>query len=178
MATTVAKLVGISMSKSSLILGDASSVAINVLSQQGLIVDTEAELDRPNLPADITALDEEDLMILYTKFAAYSDFVTTQLACAIADEKEMQRQLDVLEATKSIQFGGSVSAKVTLVRAQVAADPEVLDMQADLSKIYAYRKLLETMANNCERGSQVCSRELTRRTAGDSYKTRSRRFTA
>lgn len=166
------------MSKSTLVLKDASASAIAALSEQGLVIDTEAELDRPDLPADITALGEEDLMILYTKFAAYSDFVTTQLACAIADEKEMQRQLDVLEATKSMQFGGSTSAKVTLVRAQVAADPEVLAMNKELSTIYAYRKLLETMANNCERGSQVCSRELTRRTAGDSYKTRSRRFTA
>lgn len=165
--------------RSKLIVGQISSDVISVLNEQGLPVMAEAELDRPMLPPDITLLEDEDLMALYTQFSSYSDFVTTQLACAIVDEKELEQRLESAESAALIQRHSDATGKntVTLLKALVDSDPNIVELKSQHLEKYAYRKLLETMANNCERGSQVCSRELTRRTSGDNYKTRTRKFT-
>ena len=167
---------GIKMSKSSLIADVVSSNALSTLKEQGFIVDLEADLDRPSLPRNITELGDEDLMELYTQFVAYSDFINTQLSCAIIDEKELERRIELAEATTFLNMTTSTS-KVTLVRPQVASNKDVVELKEEHMQKFAYRKLIETMANNYDRGSSVCSRELTRRTSNDHFKTRAKKFT-
>jgi hypothetical protein len=74
----------------------------------------------------------------------------------------------------------SANAKttVTIIKALVDGDPTLADIRQESLVKYSYRKMLETMVNNYERSTAVCSRELTRRTSGDNFKTRSRKFTA
>lgn len=164
---------------SSLITSDLSAFVLNELDRQGLGIKREADLTQPELPSDITAIDDEALMLLYTSFSAYTDFINTQLSCAIVDERETERLIDITTARKTLELStGKASDKVTIIRAQIAADDEMIAMENKLLARYAYRKMLETMSNNCERSTSVCSRELTRRTAGDNFKTRTRRFTA
>jgi hypothetical protein len=164
---------------SSLITSDLSAYVLNELDRQGLGIRREAELSQPQLPSDITSIDDEALMLLYTGFSAYADFINTQLSCAIVDERETERMIDVTTARKTLELStGKASDKVTIIRAQIAADDEMVAMENKLLARYAYRKMLETMSTNCERSTSVCSRELTRRTAGDNFKTRTRRFTA
>lgn len=166
------------MSKTTLITGDTSRYVLDALNQQGLTVDREVELTRPQMPEDITEISDEDLMILYTQFSAYSDFVNTQLSCAVVDEKELERQVDYAESSAMLNLQDAhPKTTVTALKAMVDADDYVRELKQDHMNKYAYRKLLETMANNCERSSAVCSRELTRRTSGDNFKTRSRKFT-
>ena len=162
-----------------LITGDTSKYVLDTLDQQGLGLDRETFTPRPSLPADITEVDDEELMRLYTHFSSYSDFVNTQLACAIIDEKEAQRNIEYAESEAMLRHQ-STNAKttVTIIKALVDGDPSLGDLRQDALNKYSYRKMLETMANNLERSSSVCSRELTRRTSGDNFKTRSRRFTA
>jgi len=69
------------------------------------------------------------------------------------------------------------TSKVTLVRPQVASNKDVVELKEEHMHKFAYRKLIETMANNYDRGSSVCSRELTRRTSNDNFKTRAKKFT-
>lgn len=167
------------MSKSTLITNDTSKYVLDTMDKQGLLVDREVELERPSLPADITELNDEELMLLYTKFSSYSDFVNTQLSCAIVDEKEAERKVDYEESMAMLrQQSASAKTTVTMMKALVDSDPAIIELKQDHLNKYAYRKMLETMANNCERSSSVCSRELTRRTSGDNFKTRTRRFTA
>lgn len=163
--------------KSSLILDSASSNAIESLNAQGLPLALDAELEKPSLPIDITTINDDDLMELYTKFVAYSDFINTQLSCAIVDEKDIERRIELEEARVFLELhGNSKSSTVTLIKAQVDADPDIARLKGELMQKYAYRKLIETMANNYDRSSAVCSRELTRRTANDNFKTRARKF--
>lgn len=162
---------------SELITEDLSKYVIDQLTQQGLTVQTEAASYRPDLPEDITQIEDEDLMVLYTQFIAYSDFLNTQLACAIIDEKELERRIGVAEASAMITLGSGTKTTVTAMKATMEADDEIKELKIKHLQKYAYRKMLETLSANTERHSAVCSRELTRRTAGDNYKTRSRKFT-
>jgi hypothetical protein len=165
------------MSKSTLITDDVSKYVLDEMDKQGLSIDREVELERPSMPADITELGDEDLMLLYTKFAAYSDFVNTQLSCAIVDEKELERQVDYEESMAMLRLQDShPKTTVTALKAMVDSDGNIKDLKKLHMNKYAYRKVLETLANNCERSSSVCSRELTRRTSGDNFKTRTRKF--
>lgn len=165
------------MSKSTLITDDVSKYVLDSLDKQGLPIDREVELTRPSMPEDITALGDEELMILYTQFSAYSDFVNTQLSCAIVDEKELERQVDYEESMAMLRLqSANPKTTVTALKAMVDSDLSIKGLKQEHMNKYAYRKVLETMANNCERSSSVCSRELTRRTSGDNFKTRSRKF--
>jgi hypothetical protein len=163
---------------SNLITSDLSGFVLNELDRQGLGVHREMNVSQPQLPADITEIGDEELMLLYTGFSAYTDFVNTQLSCAIVDERETERQIEIMTARKTLELStGKASDKVTIIRAQIAADEEMIALEAKFLARYAYRKMLETMSNNCERSASLCSRELTRRTAGDNFKTRTRKFT-
>jgi hypothetical protein len=161
-----------------LVTNDLSNYVLGELAAQGLGVNPNLDIPNPELPTDITVLSDEDLMILYTQFVIFSDFVNTQLSCAIIDEKEMDRQLASLESAKMMKYTASAGAKtsVTAVKALVEDDEDVYKLKIQHLQKYAYRKMLETLANNSERDSAVCSRELTRRTSGDNFKTRSRKF--
>ncbi len=164
--------------KAELITNSVSKYVLDEMDKQGLVVDREVELDRPHMPADITDLNDEDLMILYTRFSAYSDFVNTQLSCAIVDEKDLERQVDYEESMSMLRLqANNPKTTVTALKAMVDSDDVIRNLKQDHLNKYAYRKMLETMANNCERSSAVCSRELTRRTSGDNFKTRTRKFT-
>lgn len=162
---------------SKLITEDTSKYVLDQMDAQGLSIPREADLPNPELPADITDISDEDLMILYTQFSSYSDFVNTQLSCAIVDEKALERRVDYEESMAMLRAqSNSAKVTVTVLKAQVDADPALISLRQDHLNKYSYRKLLETLANNCERNSAVCSRELTRRTSGDNFKTRSRKF--
>lgn len=166
------------MSKAELMTSQISDYVLDTLANQGLGLSREVDLNQPQLPEDITAIDERELMNLYTQFSAYTDFINTQLSCAIIDEKETERLIDVLTATKTVQMStGKASDKVTIIKAQISCDPEMINLENQYLARYAYRKMMETISNNCERSTAVCSRELTRRTAGDNYRSRSSKFT-
>lgn len=162
---------------SELITGDLSSYIVSQLDEQGIAIPKVAATYRPDLPEDITELEDGDLMVLYTQFIAYSDFLNTQLACAIIDEKELERRIGLAEAENMITQSAGTKTTVTAMKATLEVNDQVRAAKVEHLQKYAYRKMLETIANNTERHSAVCSRELTRRTAGDNYKTRSRKFT-
>lgn len=161
-----------------LITGGTSETVLYQLEEQGLGVKREVDLAQPELPADITELDDEELMLLYVGFSAYSDFVNTQLACAIVDEKTLERVMDYEESAAMIRAqAANPKTTVTTLKAIVDNDDKAVFARSNHLNKYAYRKMLETMANNCERSTAVCSRELTRRTSSDNFKTRTRKFT-
>lgn len=164
--------------KTTLITGSISDYVLAELETQGLGIRREVDLSHPEMPEDITALSDEDLMLLYTSFSMYSDFVNTQLSCAVVDEKQLERKMDYAESSAMVTAqAANAKTPVTALKAMVDHDPEVIEARTNHMYKYAYRKMLETLANNCERSSSVCSRELTRRTAGDNFKTRTRKFT-
>lgn len=144
--------------------GPLTATALNALAAQGLQTSPKPDYSIPFLPQDLTELGDEDLMVLYSKFTAYADFISVQVSCAQVDERGLEKRLSSVENNKMLRSEGKSENRVTFARAQVAIDPEVVAIKEELEQAYAYRKLIEAMAQNIERDYGLISRELTRRT--------------
>lgn len=160
----------------SLRYGPVAKTAIDALSGQGITTPNKPDYAIPSLPHDLTDIGDEDLMVLYSELTAYADFVAVQVSCAQIDERSLEKKLSSLENIKMLSSGGKSENRVTFARAQVAVDPEVVEIKQRLDETYAYRKLIEAMAGNIERDTSLVSRELTRRTSSASR--RSTRWSA
>jgi hypothetical protein len=123
------------------------------------------EFDYVALPHDITELSSEQLGEKFTKLTAWADYAASELAHAVIAEREAQRKLSILENTLLVQkMGAQVKGeRVTLIKAQISIDPEVLELSQTYEEKYAYRKLVEMTLNNYERDLALISREVTRR---------------
>lgn len=121
-----------------------------------------------NLPPDITTLSSEQLAEMFTILTGWADYTASQLAQAQIAERTAQRKLDLKVNRLTVEKMGSATKgdKVTLIRAQIAIDDEVIALEEDLEEKYAYRKMVEMMLSNQERDITLVSREITRRTAG------------
>lgn len=140
------------------------SDAVSKLNELGLSI-RRPTMDVGDLPSDITMLSSEQLGEKFTVLTAWADYAATQLAVAQVEERSAQKKLDYLQNKLLVQKMG-VAAKgdrITLVKAQIAIDQDVLDLEMDYEEKYAYRKLVEMMLSNYERDIALVSRELTRR---------------
>jgi hypothetical protein len=146
-------------------LGPVSKNAVKKLSEQSINMWPD-QSDQPKMPKDISVLDSEELSLLFSQLTAWSNFVAGQLAAAQIDEHVLNKKKDSLEARLFLTKDNSKvkGERVTLIKAQVAADPGVMDLEDDLMNAYAYRKMVEVVSNNFERDVALVSREITRRT--------------
>ena len=146
-------------------LGPVSKNAVKKLSEQNINMWPD-QSDQPKMPKDISVLDSEELSLLFSQLTAWSNFVAGQLAAAQIDEHVLNKKKDSLEARLFLTKDNSKvkGERVTLIKAQVAADPGVMDLEDDLMNAYAYRKMVEVVSNNFERDVALVSREITRRT--------------
>lgn len=154
-------------------LGGTSQRAYNELMTQGLSLHPQPETEIPILPPDLTAIDDEDLMVLYSLLTAWSDFVSAQVSCAQLDERAAEKKLAHSENLLMIASGDR-GDRVTYARAQVAAEPTIVALKEEIENLHAYRKLVETLSMNIERDASLVSRELTRRTSSRSRTSPSR----
>ena len=124
--------------------------------------------DQAVLPPDITELSSEQLAEMFTILTGWADYMASQLVQAQLAERDAQLKLD--RATNRLmieKMGAATKAdKVTLIKAQIAVDPAIVDLEDTYEEKYAYRKLLEMMLNNQERDITLVSREITRRSQG------------
>lgn len=145
---------------------------------RGFSLAAKPKYDSPELPRDITMLDDEDLMDLFVQLTSWTDFLSGQQALAAIEERDTQRILDQAEAQALLDnWKGSSQDRVAVAKAQITISPRVMDLRQKLDTQHAYRKLIETLTSNVERDAQVVSRELTRRTADSGFKARTRRLT-
>jgi hypothetical protein len=117
------------------------------------------------LPADITDLSSEQLAETFTKLTAWADYVASQHAIAIIEERAAQRALDFAENTMLVRrMGAAVKGeRITMVKAEISIDPKIVDLTENYEEKYAYRKLVEMLLSNHERDLSLVSREITRR---------------
>ena len=146
-------------------LGPASEDAVKKLKEQNIEMWPE-QSRQPLMPGDISVLDSEALSELFTKLTAWSNFVAGQLAAAEVDEKYLEKRKNTLEAKLLLAKDNDKvkGERITLIKAQVNADPMIVELDEQLMKNYAYRKMVEVIANNFERDVALVSREITRRT--------------
>lgn len=119
----------------------------------------------PELPNFLDEMPENILMDTYTLFMSWVSYAKAELVMAeIAEE----RAANDLKVTESLTLIGQWDEKskgdtVTLAKARRDVSPDVVQAQSKYSEQRAYRKLVESVFERCERGAQVLSRELSRR---------------
>ncbi len=149
------------------------------LLELGFTLAPKPNYEIPELPRDITMLDDEGLMDLFVQFTQWNDHLSGIRAIAIVNEREADRILETREAQLMLEGWASNSkSTATAQKAALAANPEIIALKDAVDTKYAYRKIIETRAETVERDSQVVSRELTRRTSEISgFRSRARKFT-
>ena len=138
---------------------------IDLIMQKGLAF-PKPQYEQATLPPDITALSSEQLAEMFTILTGWADYLASQLVQAQLREREAQRALEMKENVMLItkMNGAAKGATVSLAKAQIATDPEIVKLGDIHEERYAYRKILEMMVSNQERDITLVSREITRRT--------------
>lgn len=123
------------------------------------------EFDSVELPHDVTTLSSEQLGEKFTQLTAWADYAASELAHAAIAERAAQRELSIKENTLLVTKMGAQTRgeRVTLIKAQIAIEPEILELSQHYEDKYAYRKLVEMTLSNYERDLALISREVTRR---------------
>lgn len=132
-----------------------------------IIAATPPSYDMVKLPPDITSLSSEQLAEVFTGLTGWADFFATQLANAQIREKTLEKLVDRKVASLTVEkMGQSTKAdKVSLIKAQIALEPELQKLEDQLHEAYTQRKAWEVMLSNQERDISLVSREITRRTS-------------
>ena len=145
-------------------LGDASKGAVEQLKAQNINLWPE-QSKQPLMPNDISIVGSDELSELFTQLTAWSNYVAGQLAASQIDEKTLEKRKDLLEAKLFLAKDTAKvkGERVTLIKAQVLADERYMELEEQLLKAYAYRKMVEVIYNNFERDIALVSREITRR---------------
>lgn len=154
--------------------GNESLKLINDLQKNKLLLSTGLTTDRPTVPHDITAIDDDDLMELWAKVSAYSDFVATQVACAQIDEKYAEYNLELEMAKLELNMPKLTKETSISRKAKILTTSEIIDLQTNLLTRIAYKKLIEVLASSLSKDSSLLSRELTRRTSSNGFSARTR----
>ncbi|MEV6310024.1 hypothetical protein AB0M10_15665 [Streptomyces sp. NPDC051840] len=128
----------------------------------------------PTLPHDITALTDQQLMVLYGQFVSWTAYAAMRLVDARAVEKAAKQNLNHSMARASL--GASTEKTVAGRKAAAAADSQV---QADEDRHTAALSLCEALDMvhaNSESRAQFCSRDLTRRQNSRDTESRAHRW--
>lgn len=143
-----------------------SEEILKVLEKQGMPIRRSLDMDIPPFPRDITMIDDQELMVLSTKYMENFNFMRTQVACAELSEMELENAYDIAEAKALLsKTSGKSTEKATMLKASVITEEAIEKLANEKFYAHAYRKMLQTMLDNLERSAQLTSRELTRRTS-------------
>jgi hypothetical protein len=151
-----------------LVTNGISDDIIDILERQGLPMRQTLDMTVPNFPDDVTLLDDQDLMVLASKYMENYNMVRSQVSCAQVAELEAENDYDFCEAQALLRLSsGKSTEKAGLLKASVLVQEDIQQKLKVKNYAYAYRKLLETTQDNLERYYNLASRELTRRTSTD-----------
>src|SRR5580765_692949 len=144
----------------------------------GVLLPARPGDDVPQIPLDITDLNDEELMNLFARYSAWASFIAVRVAQAEIAEANATTELKVSEAQAMVDnWTGAKDDRVTITRAERDLDPTVRAQQDRYDTARAHRKMLATLADNMERASALVSRELTRRLGRDQVDRRIARWT-
>jgi hypothetical protein len=117
------------------------------------------------LPPDITELSSEQLAEMFTILTGWADYMSSQLVQAQLAERDALRKAELAESRMLVTktTGAPKGTTVSLIKAQIDVEPDILDLRDKYEEKYAYRKILEMMLNNQERDITLVSREISRR---------------
>lgn len=119
----------------------------------------------PTVPLRVAELSDVDLMKLFVALTRWTDYFATLLAQAEVEERSANYILDKAKALglmKAMSSGGR-DERVTVAKAEVASDPEIVQYETVAENAYAKRKFTLVHFEAAERDAALVSRELTRR---------------
>ena len=134
--------------------------------------------ESPVLPEDPTALDDSQLMALFSQFMAWVDYSATHLGLAEVDEAMWKNLLDEKRDLLLLRLMPTSEAlrkredTMTRVKAEVDTHHELTSLAQEHATAYARRKLFATMNARYDNDAFVLSREITRRSGGQDAKQR------
>jgi hypothetical protein len=163
------------MSPINLKIGDASQLLLDKLEAQGLKVTRYYGYDIPELPEDITALGDAEIMDLYSKLVAYHEFLSLQEWCTNTDVSEQDRVLKLVIA--NLRLSRKAKGKTPAdIAAEIETDAEYGLLLKDHVEMQNYGSLLEIMMQSVTKNIQLVGRELSRRKDNSDFVNRSRSF--
>lgn len=113
-------------------------------------------------------------MELFSQYVQWQNYAAVEFTRAEVAEEEAERNVKRLEAEHMVLNWSAAKDKVTLARAQQAVDPAIDAAKSEQLRTYAHRKMAQVVYENCERCSNLVSRELTRRVGGRQERIRGR----
>jgi len=145
-------------------VGEQGAVTLSAISEQGFEISQEFYGVTPQMPNDITDLDDLGVMRLWQEYIAYSEFILAQVTVAEMDEQAAKKRLDLIEARYSAKHT-QPKMTVSAIKALVMAEQEVIDADYEYSVAHNYRKGMDMLYTNVNGQCNFISRELTRRTS-------------
>lgn len=94
----------------------------------------------------------------------YASYLNTRVAIAEIEEQDAEANLNKVQAIKLLENKPTRSAdSVTIAKAHRDIDEEVVELAEAYRHKHAYRKLVQTIYENCVSEAALVSRELSRR---------------
>ena len=115
----------------------------------------------PQLPADITSLDDRQLMTLYGEYVSWTAYAAMRLVEARTNVRAAKQNLDYISARAAL--AASTEKTVAGRKAAAAADDHVQEDEKRHLDAVALAEGLEMVHKNAEARAQFCSRDLSRR---------------
>ncbi len=116
------------------------------------------------LPTDLAELNDDALMEEAAIFTQWANYFASKVAVAEIDEAEAWAKLEKQKALQMIEgWTGARGDRVALAKAEALVGEEAQAMVDAHATAKAYRKLIQTLYENADRGASLLSRELTRR---------------
>ncbi|MEV7902203.1 hypothetical protein [Streptomyces anulatus] len=115
----------------------------------------------PGLPADITGLDDRQLMTLYGEYVSWTAYAAMRLVEARANVRAAKQGLDVSSARAAL--AASTEKTVAGRKAAAAADDQVQEDELRFLTAQSLAEALDMVHRNSEARANFCSRDLSRR---------------
>ncbi|MFC9505369.1 hypothetical protein [Streptomyces sp. NPDC057002] len=115
----------------------------------------------PPLPADVTGLDDRQLMVLYGEYVSWTAYAAMRVVEARANERAARQNLN--HSTARAALAASTEKTVAGRKAAAAADDQVQEDERKHADTLALVEALEMVHKNAEGRAQFCSRDLSRR---------------
>lgn len=137
------------------------------LEKKGYVLPHRPIVDLPRVPPHPSDLRDSELMDLFSALVRWSDHIAGVLGMCEIDERVCESIYDMayaeILATNAPKTRSDGS--VTIAKALTSQHHQVVEAEDAKDMAYARRKVMQIMATNLERDTQLVSRELTRRTS-------------
>jgi hypothetical protein len=128
----------------------------------------------PEVPRDITELNDQQLMSLFSAYTAWTAYAAHRKAEAESALRDAQQQLRYVTAVASVKATGERT--VAGRKAAAAADPEVRELEHEVAETTDTVEALAVVHENTRSKAQLVSRELSRRIAQENHENRAAKW--